>query len=394
MGKTKRGKYIKNQHPHTITINGKRYSASTGKPLENKTRKSVDSLAHASGSTSTNDQKKGDSKSGKVKTPGHPKSNSITHPKTIDGLSRSHHQQSVSAHHIHRRTHSQKVEVRDALGRSPSHARPPITKPSAPIPNKKAETTKKVRQNKKDLKDLSYSITKEREKRARKIARSGLVSKFTHDIVGASSMPLSRFVSEHEIAQPVYPDNGSLATTHKPNKSHHMPPAYTPLQPDINKKSKHRAKLKKHMVSASAAVASVLLFGGYLVYLNAPNMALRVAASRAGVSATMPSYSPKDYRLARPINYRDGVVVLYFNSAEGGLGYSVSQESSDLDSRSLLENHILPRYSQYETYQDRGVTVYVYNDSDATWVNGGIRYTIDASAELEPDQILKIATSL
>ena len=48
---------------------------------------------------------------------------------------------------------------------------------------------------------------------------------------------------------------------------------------------------------------------------------------------------------------------------------------------------------KYATYNDAGLTIYTYG-TDAAWVNGGVLYTVEGSANLSNEQIRRIATSL
>jgi len=40
------------------------------------------------------------------------------------------------------------------------------------------------------------------------------------------------------------------------------------------------------------------------------------------------------------------------------------------------------------------MNIYVYNGSNATWINNGVRYTIEGDSSLSIDQLLKITASI
>ncbi len=148
------------------------------------------------------------------------------------------------------------------------------------------------------------------------------------------------------------------------------------------------------LLPVAMTTAVVLLLGGYVAYQNIPNMALRVAAQRAGFNATLPGYSPSGFEFSGPVAYADGIVELEYHSNSDARSYSLVQRESSWDSQSLLDNFVVNASDDYLTFQERGVTVYVYDASNATWVDGGIWYTIEGNSLLNSEQLLKIAGSL
>jgi hypothetical protein len=166
-----------------------------------------------------------------------------------------------------------------------------------------------------------------------------------------------------------------------------------------NSPSPHAAKDIKRkksprLLSLASGAFALLLLGGYFTYLNMPNLSVRVAAVQSGINANYPSYQPDGYRLSGPVAYNDGEVNLKFASNAGPQNFTLSQVRSTWDSSAVQENYITPKWgSDYTTFAEHGLTIYTH-DSDAVWVNGGIRYTIDGDAPLSASQIRSIATSL
>lgn len=146
--------------------------------------------------------------------------------------------------------------------------------------------------------------------------------------------------------------------------------------------------------SMAASLVSLLLIIGYVAYVNVPNLALRVAASRSGVNAQMPKYSPSGFALNGPVEYSEGEVALNYASNTDRRSFELVQQESTWDSQSLLNNYVLEQTSQYQTVEQDGLTIYIFNGSDAAWVNRGILYTIDGESLLNQEQIVNIATSL
>lgn len=147
------------------------------------------------------------------------------------------------------------------------------------------------------------------------------------------------------------------------------------------------------MVSAMTGMAAVLVLIGYVTFLNMPAISMRVAVSRAGFDATMPGYKPSGYSLSGPVAYSPGQVSLKFASNTNSNDFTLTQKQSSWDSKALLDNFVTKQSNNYLTYQEKGLTVYMY-DGKAAWVNGGVWYNVEGSSQLSSDQILKLATSM
>jgi len=155
-----------------------------------------------------------------------------------------------------------------------------------------------------------------------------------------------------------------------------------------------RIKSTPKWVSVGSVLALVALLAGFFIWQNIPQIAMRLAASKAHISASLPAYTPSGFSYTAPINYAKGAITVNYKSPQAGKSFSLTQEASNWSSSSLAANAI-PAEAQVQTAQVNGTTVYVYGDkNDATWVNHGVRYTISDHANLNSDQILRIANSL
>ncbi len=150
---------------------------------------------------------------------------------------------------------------------------------------------------------------------------------------------------------------------------------------------------RRRGVTVGTSVASFLIVAGIITYFNIPNIAVKVAASKAGISASMPNYTAGFHR-SGPISYNPGQITLNFTTSVDDRSFAITQKKSLWDSQSLLSNYVTSETSEYEIFRDRGLTLYIYNGSNATWVDGGIWYTIAGDSRLTPDQLLKIAASM
>ena len=159
----------------------------------------------------------------------------------------------------------------------------------------------------------------------------------------------------------------------------------------------HRASKKRsRFFSIAGSSLAIVLLAGYFTYINMPNLSVRVAAAQAGIDARYPEYRPIGYQLNGPVAYSDDSkqVSMNFTSNSSPQSFTLNQTKSSWDSSALLEKHVDPSSrGDYATYSDGGLTIYTYG-SKAAWVNSGILYTVEGTANLSNDQIRHMATSL
>lgn len=162
------------------------------------------------------------------------------------------------------------------------------------------------------------------------------------------------------------------------------------------KRSKARRKGSK-LAAYAAGTMAVLLLAGLVVYQNIPKISVRYAATRAGIAASLPSYSPSGFSLSPKINYTPGHLTLSYESNSDERGFTITQRESNWNSDALISNYVLGASDgeQPQTYEDKGRTIYLFGDSSATWVSNGVWYEIKGnSSKLTSDQLIRIATSL
>ena len=156
----------------------------------------------------------------------------------------------------------------------------------------------------------------------------------------------------------------------------------------------HRLPISKKPASILAAAVAFALMGGYIWMQNYPKMALHIASGKAGFQASMPNYVPSSYSIDGPIAYAPGQIVINFRSAGDNSRLVLSERKTDWDSSSLLENYVSRQTKDYLAVENQGLTVFVYNGNQASWVNRGVWYTIEGENRLDRDQVLRIASSL
>ncbi len=357
-------------HQNVIELNGKVYDASTGR--------TVGSPAHPV---------KGAVVDGFIRKP-----KTVSHtPKPAAPKKTTNHHQAPHAHH-------HKAQRANTLMRGV------VSKPNLAIENPAEE----VRSESPVL--PSKSTDPARLRRAHEVHKSSLISKF-----GFSNRlsPVTKKVEPLGIKTPPKdhkqthsnPESAHNASTRAPisaaqahfNRalSHakaHEQPAHVPKKP--RKKLAHRIGISQKTFNAGASVLAAILLIGFFAYQNVPNISMRIAASRAGFSAKLPSYKPAGFSFGGPIEYAPGQITVNFASNSDERNFHLTQKVSSWNSQALLDNYLLANHKAYQTYQDKGRTIYIYDGSNATWVSGGVWYQIEGNSSLNNDQLLQIANSI
>ena len=239
--------------------------------------------------------------------------------------------------------------------------------------------------------------------RAKKFHKSHLISRFgEHAPLKALTSPLPvkpapalpsapLLVAHHET-----PLDSKLGT-HPFDQAIHNATSHN--QPLIKKTSRrHRVarklKVSPKIINVSAAALATLLLVGFIGYQNMPNLSMRLATTRAGVHGSLPGYEPAGFGMNGPIQYKAGQITIHYRSHSDGREFNINQRSSAWDSETLLSQYVGNDRRAYQTYQDSGKTIYIYNGDNATWVDGGVWYQIEGNSSLNSDQLLRLAASM
>ncbi len=352
----------------TIELNGKRYDARTGKIIPAQEKVAVGTKEIVKPVT---------------KKPG----------VAIDGFTRrkpAAPRPKTTAHAVHKKTEKSKTLMRTAV------KKPDITKTKlAPAP--------RVTHHRQAP---HITIDPKRATRAEKVQKSAFVSRFGVPQKTVKPIPAALPVRPEPTAPPVSMLGEHHKPTLSPKKTAHqksfqkaIDSATSHSQPRPKKTTKRQRLSRKLHVStrtmnvAAASLATVLL-AGFIAYQNVPNLSMRVAAARAGVKGTLPDYQPAGFGLAGPIKYQQGQITLNYASNSDARQFQVNQKATDWNSDTLLENFVAVGQKTYQTFQDSGKTIYIYDDNNATWVDGGVWYRIEGSSALSSDQLLRMAASM
>ncbi len=328
----------------TIVINGKTYDTASGTPITlKKSPKPVDGFMPLTSSSKV---------AAKPKTP-----HTVAHP-------------SKAVHKTPARTHT-------------------LNRHYVKKPNLKAEQSVTTQHAKKSH-HAAHHVDAARLSKALEVPQSSAVSRFTPATPSSSSSPqISSQAPPVEAMLPQSTADMRQATTLVARKEQLIAEGFEKI-------TSHQATTKRkrrHGVTVSTTLASFLIVAGIITYFNIPNIAVKIAASKAGVTASMPNYTAGFHR-SGPISYAPGQITLNFSTSVDNRSFAITQKKSLWDSQSLLSNYLNDKTSNYETFRDRGLTLYIYDGSNATWVDGGVWYTIEGNSGLSTDQLLKIAASM
>ena len=335
---------------NVIEINGRRYDAATGRPVKSSVKQSV---------------------------------------RHIEGIAKAPTRAEI------RRAQRAAKEVHQTTKKSVTLNRAATAKPAVPK-QVQAAPIGEMRTPARAREQLSERVSEQRQQRAATTNKSAAIAKFAQNSAPAPVAPVAPVVPKIEETRPALTTQQvPQQTTKEQLIAEQLAKADDQHTTEKPKRSlKAFLKRRPKLVTTLATGASTLLVIAYVTYLNIPNMALRVAASRAGFEANMPGYRPNGFAFGGPISYSPGQITIGFQSNTDDRQFQITERETNWDSQSLLENYVKPETELYSTFQERGLTVYIYDGSSAAWVNGGIWYTIEGESLLSSEQLLKIATSL
>lgn len=299
----------------------------------------------------------------------------------------------VKANAIHTRTERAKTLSRAA-----------VKKPAAPKKAKSA--TGPVSQ---PTRIIVHTKGKQTPQSTPTIIRSSRISKFNHapiSVVHKANVPIVPAPRQKTTPRAQH-RRYDIADT--PPATHHQTvkkPAHhkaantenifeTALKTATSHKTTHKATAKQRRVSRlGLAGLSLLILGIFFTYQNAPRIALYRAQSTIGFEASIPGYNPSGFRRVGPVQYQKGMVVLNFQSNSDDRQYTVTQTATALNNSELADGYLTATGKQFETTSIDNKTIYIYDNSRATWINQGVWYTIDGNAHLGKDQLTNIIASI
>jgi hypothetical protein len=247
------------------------------------------------------------------------------------------------------------------------------------------------------------AINPHRVARANHVQRSGLVSKFGQ---GGAQFGTPVTLAEVPVAPsprhghhalkaadiPAYVTQDPFEAALRQATSHEQP---KPKKLRLHHRIARKLHLKPRTFLLATGGLSALVIAGFLAYTRVPTVAMKVAATKAGVNANLPSYQPAGFSMKGPIATAPGEISVNYKSNSDERDFKVTQKTSAWNSETLLDNFVeTTKQASYQTFQSSGRTIYIYDGGNATWVDGGIWYKIEGNKSLNSDQLLRIANSL
>lgn len=162
----------------------------------------------------------------------------------------------------------------------------------------------------------------------------------------------------------------------------------------VHKRVAHRLHISPRVLSGGSLVLAGLLLIAFFSYQNMPNLRMRLAASRAGVHGSLPAYQPPGFHL-QDISYKTGQVDLNYASNSDARSFKVTQIASAWNTDTLRDKLKTESVTDSPVeVPDKGKTLFIYDESNITWVDGGVLYKVEGESKLSSDQLLRLANSL
>jgi hypothetical protein len=373
---------VGDKHQNVIEINGKKYDAVTGRPVEAK--KEAVKPVHQTPLQPA--KKTGVALDGFVRraAPAQPKQITQTVDKPHAAVTAQHHKKKVQKSQTLMRQAVKKPQQVSSPQKQTAPTQPSITKATLQPSKERVQKATTVQKSKLVHRFGSHAYKSSVIKKVEPLEvkkPATLVHSQAPPIVTPSHQMNSRRTSEQLIDSAL-----ASATSHE--------------QPEHKVFKKKRTTLSRRFgISPKLAgistfvLAGALLMGFYTIQ-HVPNLAMRVASSQAGFQASMPGYQPAGFSFQGPIQHQPGEVSISFRSNTDERSYTLTQRESNWNSDALLSEYVVAGNKQYQTYLDRGRTLYIYDGSNATWVDNGVWYQIEGESAMTTDQLVRIASSL
>ncbi len=164
-------------------------------------------------------------------------------------------------------------------------------------------------------------------------------------------------------------------------------------KPSAKRHARHRPRTTtSRALSFGAASLAIALLVGFFAWQQKANLSMHYAASKAGISAHMPSFTPDGFA-AGDLSYSTGKVAVSFSNNSGET-FSILQKKTSWDSNALRDTFVASKARTYQTIDAAGRTIYMYGNNDATWVDNGVWYQVDTQGSLSTNQLVQLALSM
>ncbi|HUC95836.1 MAG TPA: DUF4367 domain-containing protein [Candidatus Saccharimonadia bacterium] len=360
------------RNPQTIILNGKEYDALTGKPINRVTEQVIGSIP-------------------KIKDEIVDKLG-LQKPRSVDGFVNQQRSSIAPTHSAKKtsKTHRVAPNSKRELSRSQTLMRHTLKKPVISLKNpliqpmkhsKYVSKVSDVLRSSDKLDKLSSKVLEIKDK------TSGVLNNInTEPPIISKDIHTKNIEKLSTVDDSIYQ---TAATEIKDSQN---------VKPTKTRKVKlfHLNPITLYVISACLIVLIVGLIFGY-IYKN--SISLYIADFETGISAKEPSYIPPGYKLQKLYHYKNGNIgIVNFryvsNKSDNNNYLTISESSSSLDNNGLLASQVVPSSGdKYKTIMINGLVVYYYNNS-YVWLNAGILYYINNTANINEVTIIDIIGSI
>lgn len=240
------------------------------------------------------------------------------------------------------------------------------------------------------LKTSVLSVDKSRLNRAQNTSKSELVNRFNSNQAAPkfNLPPLDPAPETTEKVEPIVSPQPQQPSMNMLSQGIAKATAHN-MQPLLPEKSS-----SKKLIGALGVSMAVIIAIGLFVNINLKRIDVFMAAGTAGFSATLPSNGPSGFGIAK-VSSAAGIISTAYKSNSDARNYTITERQSLWDSSTLLDSYVSQvAGSNYQSYQADGMTIFIYGNNNATWVNNGIWYIISSNNSLSQAQLINMATSM
>jgi len=344
-------KTVDKKNQATIQLNGQRYNAISGSPIN-----SIDGVIRKSVQNNYSQHLK-------------PKNNNQPKTTTVHPI-----------HNLEKKPIPSQTLMRQAVTKPTKHTRL-ITKINNPV-NQVTNSPKVVPPT------FVGNINPRTATRAQSYSRSPQIDRFGATV---KNVPRPNPNFSQQPIQPVEPAKKDIYELAVAKANAHE-------QPPLTKKELKQLHPKHSFRGKALAYTAVVILGvsllGFGVYQNIPNLMAKVASIKAGFAVHLPSYKPSGFSLAS-VGYQPGTVQFDYKSNIDKRNFTLTEHSSNWDSETLVSSIVVPTQGHnYQKITVDGQSVYLYGKNQASWVSNGIWYQVQGNSSLSTNQIIKLATTV
>lgn len=252
------------------------------------------------------------------------------------------------------------------------------------------------------VKKSARRIDKRRLSLAKSVSKSQKITKFNKS-TAAMHTPAHR--PTHHAVHPIQHHTTSTHPRRSPHPQqvHRSKTTEDILQEALHHADSHTQPAHRHhrRLTRSQQVAgfsALIVISGALLALvvsqSTPAIKMRIASAKAGFSASLPGDSPAGFHM-NDLSYGAGAVaVAYKSNSDQERSFSITQKSSSWDSTTLRDAFVEKADKHFRAVEQNGLTIYLYNGNNATWVSNGVWYQVQGNGSLSDRQLVDIAKSL